>query len=369
MSPDAPGQDHAEWTVHPDLLSGFIARACAALGAPPPVAAEVAAHLVGANLAGHDSHGVIRLSKYVGEAEAGDLVPAALPEVVSQFGATALIDARRGFGHYSTRVACEWAASTAARLGVSCAVVRHSGHIGRLGHYVEALAGQGLVGIVTVGMAGPGVGAMVVPGTARRFFGANPWAFGVPVAGAPPIVVDISTAVIAEGKVQVALAEGKTVAEGCIVDAQGRPTTSPVEYFSGGGLLPLGGTVAGHKGFGLALAAALVGALAMISDPTPSMAGAPFPADGDRRGRAAGVFVVAVDPAAFGDREAYASLAAETVAAVRRAQEGLPHPLVPGDPEVASRARRAAGVPLPEATRQELAAIAERLGIDSSVVR
>ena len=72
------------------------------------------------------------------------------------------------------------------------------------------------------------------------------------------MIVDVSTAVVAEGKVQVALAEGREMPPGCIVDSQGEPTTDPARYFAGGGLIPLGGLVADHKGFGLGLAAALV---------------------------------------------------------------------------------------------------------------
>ena len=59
--------------------------------------------------------------------------------------------------------------------------------------------------------------------------------------GEPPMIVDVSTAVVAEGKVQVALAEGREMPPGCIVDSEGQPTNDPAKYFAGGGLIPLGG--------------------------------------------------------------------------------------------------------------------------------
>ena len=353
----------AVWAPGLAAVEEFTTQVCLALGAPPEVAEEVASHLVGANRAGHDSHGVIRLTMYADAVERGELDPAATPEVTNEFGALALCDAHRGFGHFSTRFACELAAERACDLGVGFVAVRHSSHIGRLGHYLELLTRKGLVAIVTVGMAGPGVGAMVLPGTAQRFLGANPWAMGVPVAGGPPMIVDVSTAVVAEGKVQVALAEGRDVPPGCIVDSQGQPTTDPALYFAGGGLLPLGGLAAAHKGFGLGLAAALFGSLSMIGDSEPSLAGAPVAAGADPRGRVAGVVVMAIDPAPLGGRQAYEAMVAETIAAIRRVGGEQAHVQVPGEPEARSRSVNARTLSLPAATRQELQAIADRLGL------
>ena len=324
------------WDPEVRALEEFTSEVCLALGAPQIVAEEVARHLVGANRAGHDSHGVIRLPMYMEQADRGELTPEAMPVLVNEFGAVALCDAKRGFGHYTTRFAAEQAARLAGDFGIGFVVVRHSGHIGRLGHYLELLADRDLVGIVTVGMAGAGVGAMVLPGTAQRFLGANPWAIGVPVAGEPPMIVDVSTAVVAEGKVQVALAEGREMPPGCIVDSQGEPTTDPARYFAGGGLIPLGGLVADHKGFGLGLAAALIGSLGMIGDDWPSLAGAPVAPGSDPRGRVAGVAVMAVDPEPLGGRKAYEDMVAETLSALHRSG-GLVEVQRPGEPEARSR--------------------------------
>lgn len=352
------------WHVEVTALESFARSLCACLGSTAAVATEVSTHLVGSDRAGHASHGVIRLPSYVQAADRGELVPSAEPAILKRSGATAVCDGNRGFGHYSTRVACDIAAGTAAQFGVGCVAVRHSGHIGRLGHYVETLAARGLASMVTVGMAGQGVGAMVLPGTASRFMGANPWAIGLPVFDGPPFVVDVSTAVIAEGKVQVALAEGRHVPPGCIVDKHGQPTEDPVEYFDGGGLLPLGGLLAGHKGFGLGLAAALLGSLATIDDEAVSMAGAPVRQGSDPRGRTAGVLVIVVDPAAFGDAQHYARGVAETLGALRREPGYGKTVVVPGEPE--ARARLASGqyLLLPTATRDDLEQLAIKYDLE-----
>ncbi len=131
--------------------------------------------------------------------------------------------------------------------------------------------------------------------------------------------------------------------------------------------MPLGGRVAGHKGYGLAMASALLGALATIDDPEPTLIGARIrEAVDDPRGRVAGVFLVVIDPAAFGGAATYQSMVAETMAAAKRVPtaEGNSEVLVAGEVEVRNRAERGRdGIPLPEATARDLADVGEKLGI------
>jgi LDH2 family malate/lactate/ureidoglycolate dehydrogenase len=207
---------------------------------------------------------------------------------------------------------------------------------------------------------------MVLYGGAQRFFGANPWSISVPSDEAP-IVFDGSTSAIAEGKVRFARAKGTPLPAGCIQDKDGNPTADPEDFYAGGALLPLGGAVAGHKGFGLAMASSLVSGLAMIGDPDHSLIGASSVAESaDKRGQIAGVFLVVVDPAAFGDPRQYRSLVGENVRAARRIQpaRGVQRITLPGEPEIRAREQRTAdGVALPEATWQELEGIGDRFGV------
>jgi uncharacterized oxidoreductase len=335
------------------------------MGADRDVAEEVARHLVGSNLAGHDSHGVIRVPQYVAEADRGLLVPAARPVVLRDGEVAALVDARRAFGQFSTMFAVEWAMARARRHGVAMVAVRHSTHIGRLGEYVERTAAQGLIGLVTVGAVGAGVGGVVPAGGRRRFLGTNPWAVSVP-GGARTFVFDAATSTLAEGKVRVARAAGKPLPPDAIVDRDGRPSRDPEAYYAGGAILPLGGALAGHKGYGLGLASALLGGLGMIGDPDPTLVGAAPPESEDPRGRLAGVFLEVIDPACFGDAGQYAALVDETLAAAKRqppATEGG-EVLVAGEPEAQARERRAReGIPLPPATWAELAKVGARFGV------
>ena len=348
--------------VHAEALQTFTAEVVRAIGAGAETADQVARHLVTANLCGHDSHGVLRLSQYVEEADRGDLVPAAEPELLRESAVCALLDARRGFGHRSTMVAADWVARHAREHGLAAAAVRHSTHIGRLGEYTERLAGEGLVGLVTVGSAGPGGGTVAPFGGAARFLGTNPWSIGVPAGGRPPLIFDAATSTIAEGKARLARARGAEVPEGTLRGPDGRPTRDPAQLYAGGTLTVLGGEVAGHKGFGLSLAAALLGGLAMIGDPNPTSAGTTR-SPGTEGRRLAGVFLVAIDPSAFGETLEYQREVAVVLDAVSAVVPlaGVERVLVAGDPERASRERRQReGIPIPPATWDDLLAVGSR---------
>jgi uncharacterized oxidoreductase len=346
-------------------LRDFVAAVARKMGADSDVAAELARHLVGSNLAGHDSHGVIRVPQYVGDMDRGLIVPSARPVFVRETAVAGLLDAKRGFGQHSTMVALEWAMAQARQHGVAMVAVRHSTHIGRLGEYAERAAGEGLIGVVTVGAVGDGIGGVVPFGGRARFLGTNPWAISVPGRGRH-FVFDAATSTVAEGKVRVARAAGKPLAPDSIVDRDGRPTRNAEDFYGGGALLPLGGAPAGHKGYGLGLASALLGALGMIGDPEPTLVGAAPPEQGDTRGRIAGVFLQVVDPAAFGDASRYATLVDEALSAAKRQPpvDGVVEVLVPGEPEERARARRGReGIALPAATWTELGKVAARFGV------
>ena len=340
-------------------LERFTRDLLQALGTPADIAGTVSSHLVGSNLAGHDSHGVMRLMRYVDEIRRGDLVPAARPALLRSSAVTALFDAGRGFGHHSTRQVMGWCIDRAAEHGIAAAAVRHSTHIGRLGEYTEAAAARGLVGLVTVGVAGRGVGRVAAFGGTSAFLGTNPWSIAVPAGERPPMVFDAATSAIAEGKARVALARDEPLPPETLIDRSGVPSRYAGDLYEGGLLLPLGGVTAGHKGYGLALAAALVGGLAMIGDETPTLAGTaaaprePVPWLG-------GVVAVAIDPEHFGGASAYAEL----VTAVLGGLDGS-GPLVPGEPERRSRSARARdGIPLPLPTLEALRRLAQQHGVE-----
>src|SRR4029078_10187313 len=118
-----------------------------------------------------------------------------------------------------------------SRHGVAVVALRNSGHLGRIGDWAEMAAAAGKVSLHFVNTSGGGI--LVPPfGGINRRLSANPIAAGVPVPGRPPVIGDISTCAIAEGKLKVAYNKGAKVPDGCIIDAQGRPTNDPKVFYA-----------------------------------------------------------------------------------------------------------------------------------------
>jgi hydroxycarboxylate dehydrogenase B len=181
------------------------------------------------------------------------------------------------------------------------------------------------------------------------------------------MIFDAASSMVAEGKVRVAHAKGTKLPPGCLIDRNGKPTRSSKDFYEGGMLAPLGGEVAGHKGYGLAMASALIGGLSMIDDADHAQIGArqTQPAT-DARSRIGGVFLFALDPAAFGSPDRYRAMVEETLAAAKRVPPapGREEVLLPGEPEAQSRQRRMTeGISIPEATWTELGAIGKRFSV------
>jgi uncharacterized oxidoreductase len=215
--------------------------------------------------------------------------------------------------------------------------------------YVELIAARGQLGM-TVTNARPNVAPF---GGRQRRLGTDPIAFAMPrSAGRPPIVVDFATSVRAEGKVRVARAAGRTVPAGTLIDADGRPSVNPEDYYNGGALLP----AEGHKGY--ALAVAIEGLGGILSGMGPAM----LPAYGDGNG----MFVMALEIEAFIAVEQYMRQVEEMAEALvgTPVAPGVEQVLLPGQPELLSaERRRREGIPIAEATMAELRELADEFGV------
>ncbi len=346
----------------PDLEAVAL-RIIARLGTPDRAAAEVARHLVRANLAGHDSHGVMRLPQYAQMVADGTVRPAESPRVIAEKGATVLVDGGCTFGQITGAYALETATARVGALGTVVVAMRNANHLGRIGDYAEVAAARGHVAMVTVGVAGPGLGGAAPFGGAEAFLSTNPWAFGVPSDSETPVLVDFATTVVPEGKVRVARDSGKLLPDGTILDSRGNDSNDPNDFYAGGVLLPLGGAVAGHKGYGLALASALIGALGAIGQVPPNLVGALTPPQGTADA-AGGAVLILIDPAAFGSADDFRQTVGRVSRAARRTRPARGEPVqVPGDPEARSTALRARdGIALPDATVAALRELASRFG-------
>ena len=182
-------------------LRQTVADIFAPLGATDEEVTRLQDHLVGANLRGHDSHGVRMCPTYVELWRKGDIVFGAELEVVRESPAHAVLDAHKGLGQRMAWHAAQLAIEKAGAGALAAVTLRNCSHIGRLGEYAEQIAAAGLIGFVTVN--GQGGAQLVAPwGGVERRLSVNPFAWGIPAPGRD-IMVDISPTVVAGGKVNV----------------------------------------------------------------------------------------------------------------------------------------------------------------------
>lgn len=238
----------------PEELKQASSEVFKAAGTPPMEADLVADFLVRANLAGHDSHGVIRVIQYLEEIKAGRLVPGAAIQIVEETPSTAIIDGNWGFGQVIGKRSMEIAIEKAQTQNISIVCIRQSNHLGRLGDYPQMAAEQNMIGITMVNAGGAGQSVAPFGGTARRL-ATNPLSIAVPTNGEVPLILDMATSVVAEGKVRVKRNRKQQTPDGWLIGSDGNPSNDPAALYTnppGAAILPLGGLTAGHKGFGLA---------------------------------------------------------------------------------------------------------------------
>jgi hydroxycarboxylate dehydrogenase B len=260
-------------TFSPDYLRDVGTRIFSGCGSPPKEAAVVADDLVESNLLGYDSHGIIRCETYVEFVVAGKVKPGAPLRIVKETPVTATVDCGLNFGQVSATEMAEIACAKAEKMGVAYVISKNGCHVGRLGAYVQKVANRGMMGIATSNNRK--IGHVVAPWGGREGrLGTNPFAYAAPTKGWP-VVLDMSTCMIAEGKVYLAHQEGKSAPPGCLQDAAGNPTTDPGTYFGPphGTILTLGAPQFGYKGFGLSLMMEIMGGIMAGEDGTTDQPG------------------------------------------------------------------------------------------------
>lgn len=318
-----------------DLSRKFLEKA----GAPPAIAGRVADALVLSNIKGVDSHGVIRLTRYLEHIRQGLVVPHALPEVVQQTANTAVVDGQRAFGHVVAKLAMEVAIQKASECDVAAVTLYNTRHIGRVGEYVEMVIDAGYIGLAFCSSR-----PLVAPyGGKARSLGTNPIAIGIPSDSEIPFVLDFATSVVSAGKVRLAGDKGVDLPPGTILNAAGHPSVRVEDFLQGGSLLPLGT----YKGYGLGLAVQIIGSL--LAQSGTELLHQPTVGNG-------ALFIV-LNPARFCDVPTLRQQTKALGEAMKRVplREGFAEILVPGEPEYrAERQRRGEGIPLAERTWQHL---------------
>ena len=329
-----------------DGLRTYAGALLAAAGFGETHAANTADVLVWANARGAESHGVLRIPRYVEMIETGLINPTADPVIAKREGAVSVLEADRAPGASAMIAAMDEAVSTASRLGIGCCAARNIAHPGAVGYYTLRAVDQGSIGIVMTA-SGP---LMAYHGSSRAGVSTNPIAIGVPGPG-DPVLLDMSTSTVALGKIMAARDAGTAIPENWGLDASGRPTTDPAAVKT---LTPLGGP----KGSGLSL---MIEILSSVLVGNPVIATALAGGEAGMNGLA-----LAIKVEAFGDAATFRDQVGRLAGSIRALPPaaGTKTVLTPGERGFAVAAERErTGIPLASGTIERLAALGARLGV------
>lgn len=353
-------------------LHAFTQQVFAKLGYAAQDAHRAADVLHHADLRGHDTHGVANLVPlYVTGIARGEIDVNAPARWLQQRGACALLDARGGLGLLAGQQAMRAAIELARDAGIGCVAVRRSTHFGAAGFYAQLAREQGLIGLALTNLGKEPVAHAL--GSRDALLGTNPMAFAAPAGQMLPLLLDISTTVVASGKIRQALRRGERVPDGWLFDAQGRAVDDPARYGpansgngsgdnSGDARLPMLGGIrrhtGGHKGMGLGL---------MVEVLCGALSGAPTAGHRGQPGaNSVGHFMLAIDPAFFGPAAVFGQAMETLLGCIGQAATlpGEPALRYPGQPGVQTlQQRQRDGVPLDRPLLDQLRRLAAELDL------
>lgn len=331
-------------------------RLFVAYGAPSVEAELVSDNLVEASLMGLESHGVTRCIQYAEHITLGKIKPGAAIRVVKETPTTATVDCGFNFGAVAATRMVEIVCAKAKVSHIACVVSENCHHVSRLGRYVQLIAEQDLIGLAWANSSKHG--HFVVPfGGREGRLSTNPLAYGVPSAEGRPIILDMSTSMIAEGKIRVLMHEGKDVPPGCVLDSNGNPITDPEAFYGPpkGTILPLGSPRLGYKGYGLGI---FVELMAGILAGNATEEDLPY---------INGLCLIAINPEAFCGLVRYKELVSDLAEYLKSSPvaPGYDEVVVPGEPDFRMYdKRRTEGIPLADETWSQILAAAKQVGLE-----
>lgn len=304
-----------------EVLLSLTAQLAEAAAMPKGDAAIFADALIDADLHGVSTHGLSRLNIYLKRIELGLIDPRAELRVDRQRGGTLSLDAGNGVGQVQAVKALDMLMPLARQNGVAAATIRNSQHFGAVSYYCNRAAAQGLILIATTNCEP----AMSPTGGWDAFFGTNPIAASFPTGKGFSVKIDLSTSAIARGNIIAAAKKNEPIPLGWALDPQGNPTTDAQQALLGTVL-----TMAGHKGYALALMVELLSGVLSGAAIGPDIGSMYKNLD---RKQDVGHFFCLLDPEAFMDRAEFLSRIDETIDRLKAGKRlaGVDEILVPGE--------------------------------------
>ncbi|MCY4284466.1 MAG: Ldh family oxidoreductase [Thiotrichales bacterium] len=371
----SPAVRRADGQVHVDApaMERFVGAIFERAGCDAEEARRIAWRLTGANLRGHDSHGVLRTRRYLEWMEADKVRPGQRITVERETEAIAIVDGGYGFGQTVGEQTVDLGVEKARRHGVAVTALKNAGHLGRIGDWAERAAEANCASIHMVNVRGS---LIVAPfGAIERRGSTSPFCAGVPRPGEPPIIHDFATSVVAEGKAMVALHGGKPLPADALVDADGSYTSDPRPLY---GETPEGRTPDPHAGpgalaaFGLHKGSGLNFFMEMFGGALTGSGTAAALGDTGKRRFCNGMFSIYMQVGAFHSDDWFAREVSAYVDYWKAARPAPPggEVLVPGEKERMTMAERTkSGLPLSEGVWEDILKAARKVGMSDREVK
>jgi LDH2 family malate/lactate/ureidoglycolate dehydrogenase len=331
-------------------VEAFCSNVLTKAGLSPESSAIVTKSLMCAELRGIYSHGVVRLETYLQRVETGIMKLSAPVTTEMDAPAVALLNANNTFGQVAGHKAMTMAIGKARQCGSGVVAVRNSNHFGVAAFYAGMAQEEGMIGCVLTNSSP----AMAVFGTKTPLIGTNPIAIAIPAGNHLPIVLDMSTSVVARGKIRYSALTGQSIPLGWARDPEGNPTQD-ANLALKGSLEAVGGA----KGSGLSLIIDLVcgvltntiltGGVKTVTDMSgPAMTGH---------------FFSALDVAKFIDLELFKANVDQVITNIKSLPPVSGQIFMPGEIELlAEKKRREEGIPLDKEVVDMLNGVAARYG-------
>ena len=319
-------------------------------GVPAADAAFVAESLILAEMSRMPSHGLLRLKPTLARIQSGDVNPRPRMTLQKTAENILLLDADGALGQVAGKRALEEAAPLAKKTGVAVAAIRRAFHFGMLSRYTNLAAESGLLCFMCTNSSAQ----MAAWGGMKKVLGTNPFAFAFPTGENTSFSLDISTAAAARGKIRLAALDDRPLPPGWAMDREGRDTQH-AQAAMDGAVLPM----AGHKGFGMAMAVDFLSAVLTGADLS-------YEASNMFEGREkvnTGALMVLMDPGFFLPRDQYESRVSAWLDAIRSSppRPGEGGVRIPGDTCNALRADRPKEITLSQAAWAEAQGLLDAL--------
>ncbi len=317
------------------------------LDVPSEEASIIAEVTLDADLKGFTSHGIGRFPQYIKGLEVGTIKPQTEITVEKESAATARVNGNHGFGHVVTYRSMEMAIQKAKEAGIGMVGIHNSNHFGVAGYYSDMAIMEDLIGIV-IANTEPAVAPI---GGKEPILGTNPLAIGIP-SDSHYVSVDMATSASARGKLLEAKRRGESIPPNVALDADGKPTTDPVEALKGS-ILPFGA----HKGYALSFMIEIMAGPLVNASYGKSVTGTANPEVTCTKGD----LITAIDPSKFVDMDHFKKDVDEFIAEIK----ATPNVMIPGDFEVRNvKQHQEEGIPLDETLLNQLREIAANLDVD-----